>query len=154
MRTAVIWVSIVVLLTGCQASPEPAETEQSIDLTESEPVVEEVVQEQVVEFLPNADASANLAFFEQVLAGAGAGQLKVAGADVIQALVEAGFAEEDIDITPDASLIALPADSVAVAVSWKEQCLIGQYTDQWLATDVAPPVADGSCLVHEVETLD
>jgi len=154
VRTSATWVSLVVLLTSCQASPEPVETEQSIEIIESQPVVEEVAQDQAAELMPDADASANQAYFEQVLAGAGAGQLKVAGPDVIQALIDAGFPEDDIDITPDASLIALPADSVAVAIFWKEQCLIGQYTDQWLATDVAPPVADGSCLVHEVETLD
>lgn len=154
MRRAVVWVSVAFLLSACGASPEPVDTEQSTEPTELEPIVEDVVEDQAAQFLPDEDASANQAYFEQVLAEAGAGQLKVSGPDVIQALIDAGFPQDDIDITPDTSLIALPADSVGVAVSWKGQCLIGQYTDQWLATDVAAPVADGSCLVHEVETLD
>ena len=152
-------VPVVMGIAGCQAPG--ADTEDSVagdgvgtteidsgDTSDREPV------DQPAEFFPDLAAASNLPYFEQTLSAAGAGSQRIDGSAVVDALVDAGFDSAAIDRTPDQSLIALPADSVSVAVEFAGECLIGQYSTTWLSVDVAPLLPDGGCLVHETETLD
>ncbi|AVG23711.1 lipoprotein [Pontimonas salivibrio] len=153
MLAAVTTLSVLAGCTGPTDTSPPAET--SAGINEVQPNPDESSQpEAPPEFYPDLPAATNLPFFEHTLAESGAGVLPVSAEDITQALIGAGFQAADIEMTPEKSLIALPADSVSVAVAFAGECLVGQYTDEWLAVDVVAPLPDGRCLVLERETLD
>ncbi|MEX2441440.1 MAG: hypothetical protein WD400_02210, partial [Pontimonas sp.] len=106
------------------------------------------------EFYPELKAATNLPHFEYTLTQNGAGSQPVPARELIDALIDAGFPASSIEATPENSQIALPADSVSVAVFIQGECLIGQYTDGWLAVDVVAALPDETCFVLERETLD
>jgi hypothetical protein len=150
---------VALLLGGCQsllgAQPEPAPTGQLEDLPSSDaPEEEEAVASPPPEFIPGGSAAQNEAYFLYVLTEAGAGSERVLGADVRQAVVDAGFDDEAIEITSDTSLIRLPAESITIAVAMDGECLVGQWGKDWLVTQVTPLLDTGVCLVGDVDSLD
>ena len=152
---AVTTLSVLAGCTGPMDTSPPADTGPGVN--EVQPERNESVEPEAVappEFYPDLPAATNLPYFEHTLAESGAGVLPVSAEDITQALIGAGFQAADIEMTPEKSLIALPADSVSVAVAFAGECLVGQYTDEWLAVDVVAPLPDGRCLVLERETLD
>jgi hypothetical protein len=95
-------------------------------------------------------ASKNLVVFENALTAAGAGTAGHSIADSISALVQAGFPVGAISHTSEASKIGEPSDSTSLAVEFNGECLIGQFSQSWLATVVAP-ITDSGCLIGDVE---
>ncbi len=155
MFAAVAALSVLSGCTGPTDTTPPADASPGVNQVQPDP--DESVEPEAVappEFYPNLPAATNLPYFELTLAESGAGVLPVSAEEITQALVGAGFQAADIEMTPENSLIALPADSVSVAVAFAGECLVGQYTDEWLAVDVVAPLPDGRCLVLERETLD
>ena len=98
------------------------------------------------ELIEGGTARQNLAYFdhvnqEQIATGS------VSGVAFVEALVAAGFAREDIEVTPDTTYVQA-ADSIMFAVRLGDSCLVGQYGGgigyASTATDV---LATGTCLV-------
>lgn len=159
-RRSVVWLTALCAATlavsGCQAatddsSPPEQTTEQNLEADAPDSDSEDAP---VAQFYPDSSAATNAPYFQQVLADLGAGSEQISVDVVREGLVEAGFDPGTIESTPDDSLIALPADSVSVAVSIDGDCLIGQYTASWLVVDVAPVLSSGTCLVVDEESLD
>lgn len=149
---------VALLLGGCQsllgAQAEPAPTGQLEDLPSSEALEEETLAPPIPEFIPGGSAAQNEAYFLYVLTEAGAGSERVLGADVRQAVVDAGFDDEAIEITSDTSLIRLPVDSITIALAIDGECLVGQWGKDWLVTHVTPLLDTGVCLVGDGDSLD
>jgi hypothetical protein len=146
----------LVVLSGCTGPTDtnaPADTSAGVNEVQPDPD-ESAEPEAPPEFFPDLPAATNLPYFEHTLVASGAGAGRVSREELVDALVGAGFSATDIEKTPENSLIALPADSVSVAVAFAGECLVGQYTDEWLAVNVVAPLPDGRCLVLEPETLD
>jgi len=159
-RRSVLWLTALfaaaITLPGCQAptvdsSQEEQTTGQSLETDTPESGTQD---EPVAQFYPDSPAATNAPYFRQVLADLGVGSEQVSVEVVREGLVEAGFDPDTIESTPDDSLIALPADSVSVAVAIDEECLIGQFTESWFVVDVAPVLSSGTCLVLNEESLD
>jgi hypothetical protein len=95
-------------------------------------------------------ASKNLVVFENALTAAGAGTAGHSIDDSISALVLAGFPVGAISYTSETSKIGEPSDSISLAVEFNGECLIGQFSQSWLATVVAP-ITDSGCLIGDVQ---
>jgi hypothetical protein len=67
----------------------------------------------------------------------------------IKLLRETGFSIEAMTHTAVESKIGASVDSVSLAIAFKGECLIAQFSDTWLTTTVAEELASG-CLIGEV----
>ena len=132
-------VSLVVsgLLTGCTAATEPT----------AEP---EVSDSPEFFFYPTGSAASNLPVFESVMKESGAGKPNHDLAESIKLLGETGFSIEAITHTAVESKIGATVDSVSLAIAFKGECLIAQFSNTWLTTTVAEELASG-CLIGDVE---
>ena len=140
------------LITSCQATQQPLEEEPPVSQGPEAPPVS-VVEEAVYELSPEGSAEDNLPFFTQVLENSGAGAPGSEFATILEALKAAGFDPDAISHTVASSKIELPVDSLSIAVSIKDQCLIGQFSNTWLETQVAPLTPTG-CLIGDIVELE
>ena len=124
-------------LTGCTIYPQAA----PVPLASIEPEFS---------FFPTGSASQNLPIFQNILEVTGAGKPGHALSASIALLVETGFDIEDMTHTPVNSKIGEPANSVSLAVAFKDECLIAQFSSSWLTTAVTEPTVSG-CLIGDVE---
>ena len=132
---------VSVTLAGC-AGFSPSDPQDN-----SEPGIS---QEPTFVFYPDGSASQNIEAFEGVLKASGAGT-DVFDLDLaVRNLVETGFLIESITHTPTLTNIGEPADSVSLAISFKGECLIGQFSSTWLTTTIAQPTVSG-CLIGDFE---
>jgi hypothetical protein len=124
------------LITGCTAAEDlNAETEVS--------------ESPEFFFYPTGSASSNLPVFESVMKESGAGKPNHDLAESIKLLGETGFSIEAITHTAVESKIGASVDSVSLAIAFKGECLIAQFSETWLTTTVAEELASG-CLIGEV----
>jgi hypothetical protein len=79
----------------------------------------------------------------------GAGKPNHDLAESIKLLGETGFSIEAITHTAVESKIGASVDSVSLAIAFKGECLIAQFSETWLTTTVAEELASG-CLIGEV----
>jgi hypothetical protein len=128
------------LLTGCTGmlSPDPDESGSG---SPSKPTFV---------FYPDGSASQNLDVFQNVLENSGAGTSQFDLNKAITALVDTGFSIDSITHTPLLTNIGEPADSVSLAIAFKGECLIGQFSKDWLTATIAQPTASG-CLIGDIE---
>jgi len=124
------------LLTGCTTAAEP----------KAEPEVSKTPE---FFFYPTGSASSNLPVFESVMKESGAGKPNHDLAESIKSLGETGFSIEAMTHTAGESKIGASVDSVSLAIAFKGECLIAQFSDTWLTTTVAEELASG-CLIGEV----
>ena len=131
-------VSLVVsgLLTGCTAATEPT----------AKP---EVTESPEFFYYPTGSASSNLPVFDSVMKESGAGKPNHDIAESIRLLRETGFSIESITHTAVESKIGVSVDSISLAITFKGECLIAQFSDTWLTTTVAEELASG-CLIGDV----
>lgn len=101
-------------------------------------------------FYPEGSASQNLDVFQSVLQESGAGTASFDLDLAVSSLVETGFLLESITHTPTLTNIGEPADSVSLAVSFKGECLIGQFSATWLTATITQPTVSG-CLIGDFE---
>jgi hypothetical protein len=125
------------LITGCTAAAEP----------NAEPAASKSPE---FFFFPTGSASSNLPVFESVMKESGAGKPNHGLAESIELLVETGFDIETITHTAVESKIGVSVDSISLAVAFKGECLIAQFSSTWLTTTVAEELASG-CLIGDVE---
>lgn len=128
------------LFTGCAASPT-ATPDDSGSTNSPEPTFL---------FYPEGSATQNLEVFQSVLEVNGAGTSQFELNQAIGSLVETGFEIESITHTSLLTNIGEPADSVSLAISFKGECLIGQFSKEWLTVTIAQPTASG-CLIGDFE---
>jgi hypothetical protein len=124
------------LLTACTAAEEPT----------AEPAASKSPE---LFFYPTGSASSNLLVFESVMKESGAGKPNHDLAKSIELLVETGFDIETITHTAVESKIGATVDSVSLAIAFKGECLIAQFSNTWLTTTVTDELASG-CLIGEV----
>ncbi|QHC59381.1 hypothetical protein [Rathayibacter sp. VKM Ac-2760] len=79
------------------------------------------------------------------------------GADLADALIAAGFARSNVEVTADSTTEGKRADAIFVAVKSGETCFVGQYRTKasgedgdtkYLGASVAP-LATGRCLIGD-----
>ena len=76
------------------------------------------------------------------------------GRSVVDALVAAGFDKAAMQVTPDATSIGRAADTVQFSVLWGSDCLVGQTGATGFASEVAPVLGTGACLVGTTRAVD
>ena len=117
--------------------------------------METLAPEFVPERVPGGSARENQPHIDDVIAGAiENARGDVIGLELVEALVEAGYSLEDIELTPDKSLTERPADSTALALRFGEECLIAQWGSNWYASAVEPLLASDTCLLGKTVSLD
>lgn len=123
-------------VTGCTAATEP----------NAKP---EVSKSPEFFFYPTGSASSNLPVFESVMKESGAGKPNHDLAESIKLLGETGFSIEAITHTQLETMTRQQPESVSLAIAFKGECLIAQFSDTWLTTIVAKELASG-CLIGDV----
>jgi hypothetical protein len=124
------------LFTGCTQAAEPT----------AEP---EVSKSPEFFFYPTGSATSNLPVFESVMKESGAGKPNHDIAESIKLLRATGFSIEAITHTAVESKTGASVDSVSLAIAFKGECLIAQFSETWLTTTVAEELASG-CLIGDV----
>lgn len=138
-------------VTGCQPLADDPSPGSGSDQTTEEILDPAFIPERV----PGGSARENQPHIDYVISlEIEATRPDVEGLDLVKALVAAGYSQEDMELTPDASLIQLPADSTALAVRFGEECLIAQWGSDWYASAVEPVLASDTCLLGETVSLD
>lgn len=59
-----------------------------------------------------------------------------------------------MELTSDETAIGLDADSTSLSVRISGECVIAQWNDEWVVSQVAPMLASGTCLVGETVSLN
>ena len=140
-------------LAGCvPAVPAPAPTQAapSASATASPTATAPAVPELV----PGGSASENRPYFDKVNNELFAVAGRSDGRSIIDNLVAAGFAKQDMEVTPDRTSIDLAADSVIFSVRIQGACLIGQFSAMGYSTIEAPLLGTGGCLVGVTRPID
>jgi hypothetical protein len=141
------------LVSGCQAvddTPTPAATPQpeATDVVETTP-------DFVPERIEGGTARDNQPHVDWVIETARAeARTRVLGLDVVSRLEASGYPRLVMELTPDFSLIELPADSTALAIRFEGECVVAQWGDDWYASAVMPVVVGDKCLLGETVSLD
>lgn len=103
------------------------------------------------------EADAALASFTEVTAGVWASDSRAQGRAYIDALEQAGFAKDAMQVTADRSTVGNAAESLQFSVAWSDaQCLVGQVGPSTgePVTALLPRLADGACLVGATRPVD
>jgi len=140
----------MLVLSGCQAQPEPVTEEQLPTPT----VVEDEPIEVIPELIPNGSADDNLPYIDYVLTQAGAGTGLFGSLDAVAALENAGFDRSTMEVTSDRTALELAAESITIAVIIDGECALGQWSSDWYASDVTPVLGSGTCLLGDTLSLD
>jgi len=143
---------VALLLGGCVSG-----TDGVVNGAPVAPAIEDVLPDP--EFVPDlvegGTALENQAFIDYVVRGVlDDPTSQRAGLAVVMALQEAGVSIEMLELTSDTSLIRLPVDSTTVAIRFNEECVIGQWGDDWYVSQVEPLLVTERCLVGETVSLD
>jgi hypothetical protein len=148
-----ITVGVVVgllVLTGCQAQPEPA-----VDEPPPPPVVvDEEPVEVIPEFIDGGSAEDNLPYIDYVLTQAGAGTGLFSSRDAVAALENAGFDRANMEVTSDRTALELAAESITIAVIIDGECALGQWSSGWYVSSVTTLLGTGTCLLGDTLSLD
>jgi hypothetical protein len=106
---------------------------------------------------PDGTAGANLPLFAQVTASVWADSGSASGRAYVDALVEAGFDKDAMQVTQDATTVGNPVESLQFSVRWGEnECLVGQVGPSTgePVTLVMDQLAEGRCLVGDTRPID
>lgn len=102
-------------------------------------------------------AADNLPLFSSVTAQVWASEARSHGRAYIDALVDAGFSRDRMQVTADLSTVGQQAESLQFSVAWgATECLIGQVGPATgePVTAVMPQLAHGRCLVGMTRPID
>mgnify|MGYP001163270886 FL=1 len=106
--------------------------------------------------VPEGTAEDNLAVFTWVTETVWDSDDRVKGRAYIDALEDAGFDREDMEVTRDESTVGNPAESIQFSVLWRDECIVGQVgpsTEKPTAV-VLPELPEGGCLVGQTRPID
>lgn len=102
-------------------------------------------------------AADNLPLFSAVTARVWASEGRSHGRAYIDALVDAGFPRDRMQVTADLSTVGQQTESLQFSVAWGQtECLIGQVGPSTgePVTAVMPQLAQGHCLVGRTRPID
>ncbi|WP_200838683.1 MULTISPECIES: DUF6993 domain-containing protein [Microbacterium] len=140
----------VVVLAGCapepEAKPSPPSTASAAPTSPAAPVL-----------VAEGTAEENLPVFTAVAERVWGTDRRGEGRAYVDALVDAGFARDAMQVTPDVTTVGNPAESIQFSVRWgEESCLIGQVGPSTgaVVTTVMPQLAGGRCLVGATRPID
>ena len=146
-------IAVTFSLAGCIATPStPAPTESiAVSTPTPTPTITATPTPSAPQFLPNGSAQENLPYFDAVNRRVLQVNPSAVGADFINALIAAGFARADMQVTADRTSVNLPAGSIQFSVKIQGKCLIGQNGagSDGYHSEVTPPLATGKCLVGD-----
>lgn len=103
---------------------------------------------------PKGTALQNIDYFNQVVTAVLDDDANAGGRTIIDALVDAGFAKKNMQVTPDKTAVGLDADNKQFSVEMKDTCIIGQSGNTGFQSFAAPVLATGSCLVGTTRPID
>jgi len=108
---------------------------------------------------PAADASADVALapFAKITDRVWASERRHQGRAYVDALVDAGFSKERMQVTADRSTVDNPAESIQFSVAWNDsECLVGQVGPSTgePTTAVLPRLVGGACLAGKTRPID
>lgn len=136
---------------GCAPVPVPVPTQTSSTASGSpSPTAAGPV------LVPDGSAEENLPLFAEVMNTVAATDARVEGRAYVDALVAAGFAKSDMELTNDRTSVGNPADSIQFSVRWHGECLVGQVGPS-IATPTArvlPLVPGDTCLIGQTRLID
>lgn len=134
------------VLTACQSSaPTPSPSEAGA--TSASPAASAI-------FNPGGSAQDNKAFFDKVNEQTLAANEKASSKDLVNALSAAGFDKGAMQVTADKTPTGLDVDFVIVSVKMGNECLIGQRAVEGYASEVAPVLSTGECLIGQTQAID
>ncbi|MFJ4045361.1 DUF6993 domain-containing protein [Microbacterium sp. NPDC089987] len=143
--------ALVLALTACGSMTAPA----TPSVTPSHPSATPEIS--VAPSAAPTGADAALASFAEVTARVWASDSRAQGRAYIDALEQAGFAKDSMQVTADRSTVGNAAESLQFSVAWDDtQCLVGQVGPSTgePVTAVLPRLADGACLVGGTQPID
>ncbi|WP_437585090.1 DUF6993 domain-containing protein [Paramicrobacterium sp. CJ85] len=149
-KTLLLSFCACVLLTAC-SDPSPAPNASSSERPSSthSPTSEP-------ELIPEGSAEENLPYFDAVNRRVVEEDPDATGMTFIDALTEAGFPRDDMEVTDDYSTVGNRAESIQFSVRWGDECLIGQNgssVDGYHSV-VMDVLASGQCLVGNTRDID
>jgi hypothetical protein len=141
---------LVVALTGCTSGTPNDGTAETGDAP-----VPSASATAPVALVPEGSAEQNLAYFDQVI-GELEGSLdeRPTGRALIDALVEAGFERDAMQVTPDRTAVDLEADNIEFSVRFDRSCIVGQVGDYGYRSRILPVLDTGECLVGSTRPID
>ena len=146
--------TFTIAVAGCAPAGDPAPT-ASATASAATPAASSPVASPT----PTATASGadgRLADFRATVQSVWDDSRSVAGRDYVDALIAAGFAKADMQVTFDETSVGDPADSIQFAVRVADDCLIGQVGPSVSRPTalVMPGLSDGTCLLGETRPID
>ncbi|MFV0373118.1 DUF6993 domain-containing protein [Microbacterium sp.] len=147
---AVCQVTALAALVACTPTAEPSPTATTM------PSPSATATADPVEFFPNGSATDNLPLFRHLVKQVAESSDTVAGRAYIDALVEAGFDKDAMQLTPDQTSVGHAVDAIQFSVLWDGECLVGQVgpsTPEPTAI-VLPELPEGGCLVGQTRPID
>lgn len=107
--------------------------------------------------VPDGSATDNLPIFTAVTERVWASERRAEGRAYVDALVDAGFDKDAMQVTEDVSTVGNPAESMQFSVLWRGECLVGQVGPDIgeAVTRVLPALQDGKvCLLGHTRPID
>ncbi|MCU1534199.1 MAG: hypothetical protein JWR53_680 [Glaciihabitans sp.] len=144
-------VAVAIALTGCvppTAQPAVPTVSPSGSATPSP------TPTAVPELVPGGTAAQNLEYFKYIVRPLVHKNANVGGRTVIDALVKAGFAKADLEVTPDKTSVGLDADNTEFSVKLGATCIIGQAGNVGFHAFATTVLASGHCLAGKTRTIN
>ncbi|MFS0867335.1 hypothetical protein AB3M83_08380 [Microbacterium sp. 179-B 1A2 NHS] len=148
-----IGAGVIAGLVGCTPgdatpSPSPTPTPTATATPSATPTPAETI--------PGGSAQENLDRFAAVVDEVWGDSRSVQGRDYVDALVDAGFEKDAMEVTFDRTSVDDPADSIQFSVHIADECLVGQVgpSVEGSVTRVLPEVPGDTCLIGETRPID
>jgi hypothetical protein len=157
----VIVVAGALLVSGCSAnesSPSRSESqsEQQSAAASSAPSATppggESTEQSEVD--PDGTALDNREYFDAAIAEVLARDQSPTSEQLVDALADAGFTTEAMQVTADETAVGLEVDAIEVSVEFDESCVIGQFGEFGYRSAVMPLLATGECLVGSTVPIE
>jgi hypothetical protein len=140
---------VALALAGCVPTADPDPTPSGSATSTPGPDEPDPV------FDPEGGAEDNRAFFDLVNQRVVDGGGELGGRSFVDALVEAGFPKEAMEVTADSTSVQLRADNVQFSVRFDDGCLIGQFGNIGYASTTSPVLqSTDRCLVGQTRPID
>jgi len=156
-RTSAIALIVMFLVAGCQSTDgaPPSETSEESPASDGLEDALEAAPEFVPDRIEGGSARENQPHIDWVIETARAESgTRVPGLEAVSILEASGYPRSAMELTPDSSLIELPADSTSLAVRFEGECVVAQWGSDWYASAVEPVLVGDKCLLGETVSLD